>query len=115
MMLLLAQGPHLENHCSRAPLKISDKLALPIYDRERTGHSRKLGPQQWHYHSAQITTLPSCTSYVIQLDLGGTVAEEEGRKKTLSVCLLSTPMASPLSSNASCHLESFVSILPCQL
>ena len=28
MLLLPAQGPHLENHCPRAPLKISDTWAL---------------------------------------------------------------------------------------
>lgn len=110
MLLLPAQGPHLENQCSRAPLRISDKWALPSHRWENRS-LREVGPPAVTL-SLKLKSQPSPLAVLCDLAQFGWDCglREEDRKKTLSVCLLLTPMASPLLSDASCHLGSFVPI-----
>ena len=111
MLLLLAQGPHLENQCSRAPLKMSDKWALPSHRWEKNRSLKEVGPPAVAL-SLRLKSQPSPLAVLCDLAQFGWDCglREEDRRKTLSVCFLLTPMASPPLSDASCHLESFVSI-----
>lgn len=46
----------LQNHCPRAPLKISDKWALPGHCWENRS-PKEVGPQQWPYQSGSSHNL----------------------------------------------------------
>lgn len=112
MPLLMAEGPHLENHCSRAPLRFPTSVLCLTTPRGGTGHSRKSGPPTWPYHPGSNHNPPSRSPVRFSsVWLGLWFSEKrEGRGRTH--CLLPTPMASPPPSNASCHLESSVFVSP---
>lgn len=111
MLLLLAQGLHSENHCSGAPLKISDKWAQPSHCWGKNRSLKEVGPPAVALSLGLKSHFSACSRLWFITRFGWDYHLRGQKEDPLCLLVPHFDARSP-PSNASCHLESLVSNSP---